>query len=226
MIKPVKIFLIVGILVFGVGFGLTASAEEGVIPSWIKNTALWYGEGQVGDTEFINALQFLINQDIIKIPITEVTAAKTTLSESERAQSFVVTFSDGDYFTEAKTFYTFSRFQHISTTTSDDTLDVSKGFEAIPAFILSSLPSIDKKILYELTNSYINAGRSATPFRVNVDIVAGDGNILTSFSYSKCTVADFSVFLQQDKDIHNFSDTDGSEIRDIFLFKCAGFRLV
>ena len=56
MIKPVKVFLIVGILVFVVGFGLTASAEEGGIPSWIKNTALWYGEGQVGDTEFINAL--------------------------------------------------------------------------------------------------------------------------------------------------------------------------
>jgi len=88
------------------------------------------------------------------------------------------------------------------------------------------IPNKNYTRLRTCANSRINVGRPATPFRVNVDIVTGDGNILTSFSYVKCTVADFSVFLQQDKEIHNFSDTDGSEIRDIFLFKCAGFRLV
>jgi len=45
--KP--IIVISSILLFGIGLGLlvTASAEEGIIPSWIKNTAGWWSEGEV-----------------------------------------------------------------------------------------------------------------------------------------------------------------------------------
>lgn len=55
-------------LVVSIGFSLNASAEEGIIPAWIKNTALWYGQDQVSDTEFLNAIQFMISNDLIKVP--------------------------------------------------------------------------------------------------------------------------------------------------------------
>ena len=37
------------------------------VPAWIKNTALWYGEGTITEGEFLNAIKFLIDNDIIVI---------------------------------------------------------------------------------------------------------------------------------------------------------------
>ena len=38
-----------------------------LIPDWIKNIALWYGQGNVTEDEFINAIKYLINQGIIEV---------------------------------------------------------------------------------------------------------------------------------------------------------------
>ena len=40
------------------------------VPEWVKNNAEWWSEGLIGDSDFISGLQFLINQDIMKIPST------------------------------------------------------------------------------------------------------------------------------------------------------------
>jgi len=42
-------------------------AVPSLIPDWIKNIALWYGQGNVTEDEFINAIKFLINQGIIEV---------------------------------------------------------------------------------------------------------------------------------------------------------------
>ena len=57
--KPVIIIAIIGVFSIGLGFSLNVSAEEGLIPSWIKSTAGFWVDGQIGDSEFIGALQFL-----------------------------------------------------------------------------------------------------------------------------------------------------------------------
>ena len=44
-------------------------AEENV-PSWVKNTAGWWADNLITDNEFVNALEFLINEGIIKIDST------------------------------------------------------------------------------------------------------------------------------------------------------------
>ena len=44
-------------------------AEENV-PNWIKNTAGWWADELISDNEFVNALEFLINEGIIKIDST------------------------------------------------------------------------------------------------------------------------------------------------------------
>lgn len=53
----------------GIGIGLTINAlgEEGLIPAWIKNTAKFWVDGQIGDKEFIQALQYLIDHDILHV---------------------------------------------------------------------------------------------------------------------------------------------------------------
>jgi hypothetical protein len=40
-----------------------------VIPSWIKNNAKWWSQGQIGDGQFIQGLQYMIQHGIIQIPI-------------------------------------------------------------------------------------------------------------------------------------------------------------
>ncbi len=65
--------IIILVLVLGVGVGLfvTVSAEERIIPSWIKTTAGFWVDDEIGDKEFIQALQYLVEKDILKIPPKE-----------------------------------------------------------------------------------------------------------------------------------------------------------
>ena len=54
----------------------SASAEN--VPDWARNTALWYGEGEITEIEFLNAIKFLIDNNIIIIdPVPEIIPAKT-----------------------------------------------------------------------------------------------------------------------------------------------------
>jgi hypothetical protein len=48
-----------------------AAAEEIVIPSWIKNNAGWWANGQIDDRSFVSGLQWLISNGIMNIPPTE-----------------------------------------------------------------------------------------------------------------------------------------------------------
>ena len=40
------------------------------IPSWIKNNAKWWSDGKIGDSDFVQGIQFLIKEEIVKIPKT------------------------------------------------------------------------------------------------------------------------------------------------------------
>ncbi|PIN97840.1 MAG: peptidase, partial [Nitrosopumilus sp. CG10_big_fil_rev_8_21_14_0_10_33_7] len=38
------------------------------IPSWIKNNAGWWADGSIDDNSFVQGIQFLIKEGIMKIP--------------------------------------------------------------------------------------------------------------------------------------------------------------
>jgi len=40
------------------------------IPSWIKNNAKWWSDGQIDDNSFVQGIQYMINEGIMKIPTT------------------------------------------------------------------------------------------------------------------------------------------------------------
>jgi len=44
--------------------------EDTFIPNWIRDTALWWGEGKINDSDFINALQWLMQEEILVVPQT------------------------------------------------------------------------------------------------------------------------------------------------------------
>jgi hypothetical protein len=47
------------------------SSQEPTIPSWIKNGAKWWSSGEISDTEFIDAVEYLAKENIIVIQKTQ-----------------------------------------------------------------------------------------------------------------------------------------------------------
>jgi plastocyanin len=69
--QKIGIIAACSVLLFGsMVFYPNASAES--LPLWIKNTALWYGEGSISETEFLNAIKFIIENDLIELEEDEV----------------------------------------------------------------------------------------------------------------------------------------------------------
>jgi len=63
-------------IIFSIGFFFNfseeASAEEQVIPSWIKLIAVWWGEDKISDQDFVNTFQYLVENKILEVPSPEI----------------------------------------------------------------------------------------------------------------------------------------------------------
>ena len=46
---------------------LASDANASVVPDWIKNTAKWYGDGDIPEDDFLKAIKYLIQQKILVI---------------------------------------------------------------------------------------------------------------------------------------------------------------
>ena len=57
---------------------VSSYADSSQIPSWIKNTAKWWSKGQIGDSDFVKGIQYLIQQQVINIPKTLPSSNNTT----------------------------------------------------------------------------------------------------------------------------------------------------
>ena len=198
------------------------------IPDWVKNNAQWWAEGNISEADYISSLQYLINQGIlsIPIPITQVLAASSPVSDEDRAQSIVVRFSDGPLPTE-KPFTTFSLFSPV-TQREKIVHENAYVFGDKPQFILQSLPSKDKIALYAAIDRefFAKAGSTTiTRFDVAIDILAGDGTLIQTWQYKKCHVYAYGTFLQGVRNFYPFSDEFQSEYRDKIVVECSGVRL-
>ncbi len=50
--------------------GSSVSSVYAEVPSWVKNNAGWWAEGTIDDDSFVQGIQFLIKEKIMKIPKT------------------------------------------------------------------------------------------------------------------------------------------------------------
>ena len=72
--KVLGIIILASVIVFSASFYQVVSAQA--LPDWIKNTALWYGEGNISEAEFLNAIKYLIENKIIIIEDEEKNSGK------------------------------------------------------------------------------------------------------------------------------------------------------
>jgi len=211
------------------GLSIGDSAQSSIVPEWIKNNAKWWPEGSITETDYIKSLEFLITQGIIQIPIpfTEVSAAQTSLSNDERAQSFVVHFSDG-LIEKPFTIDTFVKFEATSSQNKESELYSFPVYKfGDPAeFLLESMPSADKQEMYKGIDRWMSGSTIVTPFDVAIDVLSGDGQILLTWEYNKCEPTAFGTFVQDVIFYYQFVDQDKSEIRERVTFSCSGVHLV
>ncbi|MBI5697436.1 MAG: peptidase [Thaumarchaeota archaeon] len=65
-------------ITLGKGGQSTPSTPEYSIPAWIKNNAKFWADGKITDKDFVGGIQYLIKQNIIKIPSTQKEGTGTT----------------------------------------------------------------------------------------------------------------------------------------------------
>ena len=59
-------YIIASLLVLSV-FGLVVPNAFADVPDWIKNNAGWWADGQIPDSAFIDGIEYLIKDGIIRI---------------------------------------------------------------------------------------------------------------------------------------------------------------
>ncbi len=230
-----------------IGVLVPALGEDTLVPDWVKNNALWWAEGKITEQEYLNAIQFLIEEGIITVSGFDQTAitaledprslffesakdvapsiispfSKQIAPETDRASGYIVRISGGE-FTETLTFDTFESFRP-----GEDPIFINslrtQGLSAY--FMLESLPSKDKTAFYDLISKYYNPGKTPEPFDVDIDGLSGDGTPIVTFSYNRCQLEDYFPYLQNFTFLYPLSNEVGSEIRDRVIFACQGLQV-
>ena len=59
------LFSVIVIAMFGLVIPSVSAQEQ--VPSWVKNTAGWWATNAISETEFVNAIEFLIQNNIIVV---------------------------------------------------------------------------------------------------------------------------------------------------------------
>jgi len=144
---------------------------------------------------------------------------KLAPNDSQRGQTYQVHFLGAD-FKEKTTFTTFSKYTHISPGI-DDIVKSNTG--ASPQFTLSSLPSKDKEIFYNMIQDWLKEGKPLQPFDVSIDIVSGDSTVLQTWKYRECDISGYVTFLNNNLLDYKYTQEFSPEIRDNTAFNCRGF---
>ena len=219
--------MITTIPLLAIVFFASVLADSSSIPEWVKNNAKWWSEGSISEGEYLKSLEYLISQEIITVPQKfEVTAAQTQLTNGERAQFFVVHFSDG-LIEKPITVHTFSKFESTSSQVRGTELYKVPMyyFKDKAEFFLEGLPSVDKKDLYRGIDRWMTKRTTLNPFDVDIDVVAGDGTIIQTWAYTNCQPTAYGTYLQDVINFYQYSGEDKSEIRDRVAFSCTSLLL-
>ena len=71
------IFLI-SVLMFAPSISTTGAEQDFIIPSWIKNNAGWWADGQIDNNSFVSGVEWLISNHIIEVPPTTISGTVET----------------------------------------------------------------------------------------------------------------------------------------------------
>ena len=62
------LYAVLALVIIGSATATTVYSIDYEIPTWTKNTALYWGQGHIDDGEYISFLQYLVEKEIIVVP--------------------------------------------------------------------------------------------------------------------------------------------------------------
>lgn len=65
-------------VMLALGFAIHYASADSSIPTWVKNNAKYWKEGQIGDDEFVKGMQYLIENKIMQVPDSTQTVEKSS----------------------------------------------------------------------------------------------------------------------------------------------------
>ena len=63
------------------GIILIPNAFGEYVPEWIKNTAGWWATDVISETEFVNAVEFLVKENIIQVNVSQTSETSQSVPE-------------------------------------------------------------------------------------------------------------------------------------------------
>ena len=78
----ISIILSFSIISSSILFPNSLAQEDTQIPSWVKNTAGWWADDQISEKEFLIAIEYMINNNIISLSIMSCGTFGTSSTES------------------------------------------------------------------------------------------------------------------------------------------------
>jgi hypothetical protein len=92
-------------------------------------------------------------------------------------------------------------------------------------FFIEATPDKDKTELYNYLARYVNPGKQPEPIDVDVEVLTGDGRILTTLQYKTCTAIDFDWYSQDFSFLYQITNESEEEIREKYIFYCDGYTI-
>ena len=66
---------------FFTGIIIPSVFAEEVVPDWVKNTAGWWATDAISETEFVNAIEFLVNENIMQVSVTQTSETSQSVPD-------------------------------------------------------------------------------------------------------------------------------------------------
>ncbi len=148
--------------------------------------------------------------------------ADSSLKQEDRAMSYAIHTFGGDL-EDTRTLTNFQKFEALSSKRPNIPANHPKQYEY--GFFVESNPSFDKTEDYEYLIRYINAGKPPEPFSVNVDVITGDGTVLHTLKYTKCSALDFEWYYQEYIFFPTLTGVPNPEIRERYTVYCEGLTV-
>ena len=74
-------YIIASALVFFALGLMVPSAFAESVPNWVKNTAGWWATDAISETEFVNAIEYLVKEDVIRVNVSQTSETSQSVPE-------------------------------------------------------------------------------------------------------------------------------------------------
>ena len=75
-----KCITVSALVFFALGLMVPGAFAENV-PEWVKNTAGWWAEDAISETEFVNAIEYLVKEDVIRVNVSQTSETSQSVPE-------------------------------------------------------------------------------------------------------------------------------------------------